>query len=518
MKERQVCLWTAVALVALGAGGVAVRLGTQGQRLPGRGVRAWRLSYHVRLAEAGRGARLRVAFPFDTATARVYGQSLAYPGFVVDIVRSRRTGGSEAVALPRGDAEETRFEADFDILVGSEPAPAAPPVRLSAALRAYYLRSTPEVPLDGLPRPPGKGKPDRAALEKVAERCSAEWSLDPKGPADVASVLRERRGSALGLARAAVARCRVRRIPARLVTGFVLNQTGETRPHYWIEGSVGKRWWAVDPANGYVREVPAFYVPVRLGGARVVQVTGGKATARFSLDGLDPFAGVTTSKTGGIADTLNLTRLTPGMQRTLSLLLLLPLAGLVTTVFRNFIGTPTFGTFTPGLLALSFVYADWRTGLVVFAAILLAGLAGRALIGRLRLLFVPRLGLLLTLVVVCMVVAISALDYFGLTPSARAALLPMVILTMMIERFHVIAAQDGPREALRCLAGSLCVTACCLALFLWQTLGRLALEFPESVFFVAAAFIGTGRYTGYRLTELVRFRRLAGLEDREEAP
>ena len=46
----------------------------------------------------------------------------------------------------------------------------------------------------------------------------------------------------------------------------------------------------------------------------------------------------------------------------LKVILLLPLGALVTAIVRTIIGTRTFGTFTPTLLALAFVYNDWRTG------------------------------------------------------------------------------------------------------------------------------------------------------------
>ena len=46
----------------------------------------------------------------------------------------------------------------------------------------------------------------------------------------------------------------------------------------------------------------------------------------------------------------------------------MPLGALLTAVLRTIIGIRTFGTFTPTLLALAFVYNDWRTGLVVFVA------------------------------------------------------------------------------------------------------------------------------------------------------
>jgi hypothetical protein len=84
----------------------------------------------------------------------------------------------------------------------------------------------------------------------------------------------------------------------------------------------------------------------------------------------------------------------------------------------------------------------------------------------------------------------------------------MVILTMMIERFHMTADQDGMRNALQTLAGTFAVGAACLGVMLWGPLGWWLLRFPETHLLTAALLIMLGRYTGYRLTELWRFRAL----------
>jgi inner membrane protein involved in colicin E2 resistance len=82
----------------------------------------------------------------------------------------------------------------------------------------------------------------------------------------------------------------------------------------------------------------------------------------------------------------------------------------------------------------------------------------------------------------------------------------MVILTMMIERFYLTSEEDGTRFALQLLAGTAVVAGCCYAVLRWDEVGDFLLTFPELHFFTIAALIMLGRYTGYRLTELWRFR------------
>ena len=147
---------------------------------------------------------------------------------------------------------------------------------------------------------------------------------------------------------------------------------------------------------------------------------------------------------------------------------------------------------------------------MLLLAVIVLGFSSRAFLERLKLLLVPRLGIILTLVVLCMVFSISVLDYFGRTPGAQTVLLPMVIMTMLVERFYVTTEEDNLYFAVQLLIGTLTLAFVVYSLLGWKTVGRTLLFYPELHLFTVAALILVGRYTGYRLTELWRFRDLAG--------
>jgi hypothetical protein len=121
---------------------------------------------------------------------------------------------------------------------------------------------------------------------------------------------------------------------------------------------------------------------------------------------------------------------------------------------------------------------------------------------------VPRLSIILTLVILCVVFGYSIMYYFFEGITADAVLLPMVILTILIERFHVTVEEDGLVYALQLAVGTLVVALLCYAVLRWERIGELILTYPEAHFFTIAAFIALGRYAGYRMTELWRFRDL----------
>jgi hypothetical protein len=113
-------------------------------------------------------------------------------------------------------------------------------------------------------------------------------------------------------------------------------------------------------------------------------------------------------------------------------------------------------------------------------------------------------------VILCVVFGLSVLHYMLPRLSAEVVLLPMVILTMLIERFHVSVEEDGLMYSIQLAAGTLLVALLCYLMLGSEIVGEFVLTYPEAHFFTIAVFIMLGRYAGYRLTELWRFRDLVG--------
>jgi hypothetical protein len=124
-------------------------------------------------------------------------------------------------------------------------------------------------------------------------------------------------------------------------------------------------------------------------------------------------------------------------------------------------------------------------------------------------LLVPRLTAVL-IVVVMLMVAVSVLSHrLGLETGLSVALFPMVILAMVIERMSIVWEERGASEAIKEGIGSLLVAAIAYLVMDIDFLERLVFMFPELLLVVLAATLLLGRYSGYRLLELVRFRALS---------
>lgn len=510
-----------MVFVLCGVVGVALRFQARRNVRLGRTDTAWRLTYSVDFEARQSRASVRVAFPADTQHCRVLRQDLRQSNLRLDNTRRPSSQVREIVALAEGPGP-CAATLVFDLHLNSQAnwATNEAPVTLLANERAKYLRATPEIPADNESvswtlmqlRQPGGGQ--AASIHSILECCRRKVAVgDDDAANDAVQVLEAGNGTPLGCARAMIALCRAAKIPARPVAGFIIDSAERATVAVWVELLLENHWVPYDPVNGYERELPYNFVPVRRGEERVVIATGVRQLdTEFTIVQLPPASLGSAAAEQHLPDILDLTRLPLELQRVLALILLIPLGALVTCVFRNLIGLKTSGTFTPTLLALSFVFADWRSGLLVLAAAVVLGVAGRFLIDRLKLLMLPRLSVMLTLVVVCIVFGVSTLEYCRVALRSHAVLLPMVILTMLVERFYVTTQEDGAQTALQHLAGTGVVGFCCYLVLCWETVAKLLLAYPECHFFTVALLILIGRYTGYQLLEPLRFRDFAGVQ------
>lgn len=207
---------------------------------------------------------------------------------------------------------------------------------------------------------------------------------------------------------------------------------------------------------------------------------------------------------------MDLKRTPAQTQAALAYLLLVPVGLLITGLARSLLGIRTVGTFSPTLLALSQARSDWRIGAVIFAVTFGLGSLCRMILARFKLSTVPRRGVIGTFVVLALTVAISLSHSYGLAPTAKHVLLPIAVMTIMIERFFTITEKEGSRRALAVLGNSIAVAVCCFLIFAYTRVGHSLLRFPELLLVIMAALILVGRYPGRSLLAVL------GMQDKED--
>jgi len=317
------------------------------------------------------------------------------------------------------------------------------------------------------------------------------------------TVLTKKLATELGANRALVALLRTAHLPARIVTGIDLQLTASQQPVFWTEVYDEERWLSLDPVNGYMRILPAYYVPLRRGSEELFETNNIKLESviwKISLTEVP--SSMTLSESREFLDVFDLNRLSPANRENLGILLLLPLGVLVTEILRQLLGVRTYGTFTPSLLALAIIHVDHLTAFIIFLLVTIIGISIRSLLPVLNLKRTPLLSIVFTLVALSMTFIVSAFMYYDPTMDSVVVLLPVVILTMLVDRIYSITDQRGLRTAMIRLIWTVVAALLSLLVLLQVDWGYLLVSYPELHAITLAAIILIGQCSCYKLKGL----------------
>jgi uncharacterized protein with transglutaminase domain/transglutaminase superfamily protein len=525
MSRTTLCLLTAAVLTVASLTLMILRIHVMGQELhlpagPGN----YRVTMLVR-AKSGGDARIVTACPLDFNRQHIYGEERASNELHSRVVEQKKTGQrelvwSQRVAVPRGPVQARyQFHCTIDVEHASSSmdrlnkklhAPPRPGEFLSAdpgvdPSLIEFTRLAMEL-THGLE---SKFDKARALFEFVADRIRKEPGAG--GPGQTAlECLQAGRGDALAKSRLLVALCRNRGIPARLVTGLALAKRNEQKAHVWVEAWTGEFWTPVCPYHHFFGRVPSTYLVFGYGDMALVRGRGVRDLDYSCLvEHQSPLKRTATGE-GSILQrffaAISLYYLPPTEWRLVEFLLLLPIAALIICIFRNLIGLQSFGTFAPALIGLAFRSLESLPGILVFVSIVLIGWGLRRVLDRYHLLQVPRTAFLLSLVVIVLIAAILTANYQEMSPTRYISLFPIIILTGMIERFWTLEAEDGTSMSFKTLFGTMIIATSISLILSIPALVLHMVQFPETLGLIMASQLLLGRYTGYRLSELVRFR------------
>ena len=352
--------------------------------------------------------------------------------------------------------------------------------------------------------------PPADRLRRVAGAIQGFWGTPPPDAQDLQawSAFQDDHGRVTAL----LILLRASGLPARVVEGLQLAESIANSTQTWIQVWTDQEWESFQPETGEIFQKPVPLLPLTTDGLPVVRTVDGELSeVRWTLN-----RGIIHQwrihfermmRSDRFLDRWSLFRLPSEFQRTFRILLLVPIGALMICLLRNIVGFPTFGVFLPVLMALAFRNTGLAYGLGIFWGVVLIGYVVRRWIDKLRLLLVPRLSVILTLVIICITLFGLVGNKLGLREFMAVGLLPFVILTMTIERFFVITEESGAREAFWTAAGSAGVAVITYEILHLEPLQLTFFVYPELLFAVAAVQVLLGRYTGYRLLELFRFRK-----------
>ncbi|WP_419208637.1 inactive transglutaminase family protein [Photobacterium leiognathi subsp. mandapamensis] len=189
-------------------------------------------------------------------------------------------------------------------------------------------------------------------------------------------------------------------------------------------------------------------------------------------------------------------------------IMLVPIGALIVVFLRVIVGLKTSGTFMPVLIAVAFVQTQLLTGIVGFLLIVGTGLIIRSYLSKLNLLLVSRISaVIITVILIISIFTVVAFK-IGLVEGLTITFFPMIILSWTIERISILWEEEGAKEVFVQGGGSL-LTAILVYLAMTNPMIRhLTFNFIGVQFIILAAILMLGNYTGYRLSELRRFKPL----------
>ncbi len=400
----------------------------------------------------------------------------------------------------------------------------------------YYRASVRRVDRDIPPKIPEGSSPEKPDIKGAYREASEalvsearEKSADKDGiviellhrlnnprPGDNAALLLGKKTSVQNKVDLSVQLLALAGIHARSVHGIRLeDQKRNSTIIHWLEIYDKKQWVSYDPITGR-RGVPEDYLVWWWGMEPLFESQGAKnLAATVSVSRSEESAIQAVLETGEMKKPFlldfSLFSLPIETQSVYHVILLLPVGVLLLVILRNVIGIRTFGTFMPVLIAMAFRETQLAWGLFLFTTLIALGLGIRLYLAHLKLLVVPRLAALLSIVIFLMAIFSILTHKLGLERGLSVALFPMVILTMTIERMSIVWEELGALDTLQQGAWSLVAALLAYVVMTLSYIEHLVFVFPELLFILLAGMLLLGRYAGIRLLELPRFKSLTKL-------
>ncbi len=472
---------------------------------PEKQIQSWRVEVQLQFEASGGPVKLKLYLPRSGNNLAIIDQSFVSPGYglTTGVERGNQTA---LFAIRQASGPQTIYYRALVYGLRNAGEPETGPVPL---LPPRKFEGAEKVAAEELIRASRQQSADNETfaallLKRLKNRANG-------GEADVLVGPQPTIGKVVNTA---VDLLRMADVPARPVHGLTLD-LDRRGAHFvtWLELHNGRDWVSLFPSDA--RPV----VPINTlrwwhGRLPLAEISGG--------DGLIHTVAVSRSYEYALASALkqgkkleqklveySLFGLPIQTQSVYRSVLVIPVGILLLVILRNVIGLKTFGTFMPVLIALAFRETGLAWGIVFFAVVVAIGLSIRFYLEQLKLLLVPRLAAVVIVVVLTLAGLTVIAHKLGVETGLSVGLFPIVILAMTIERMSIVWEERGAQESLQQAAGSLVVGALCYTVMTLEVVEHLVFVFPELLLLLLAVTLLLGRYSGYRLSELRRFRALA---------
>lgn len=194
---------------------------------------------------------------------------------------------------------------------------------------------------------------------------------------------------------------------------------------------------------------------------------------------------------------------------TLVLVLILPIIVTLIAFFRQVIGIKAFGIYTPAIITFAFLATNQiRYGIIIFVTVIAMGTFVRFLLKKIRLLYLPRVAIMITVVGFSILGLLIIGGIYNRTGLASVSIFPILIMITLVEKFVAVQIEKGGRTAVILALETLVISVIGYYIASWSALIEFVLNYPWISLVTIPINIFLGKWTGLRLTEYFRFREI----------
>jgi len=192
---------------------------------------------------------------------------------------------------------------------------------------------------------------------------------------------------------------------------------------------------------------------------------------------------------------------------TVSLILMLPIIATFIAFLRQVVGIKAFGIYTPLLIIFAFLATDGlRYGIAIFIAVILIGMAMRFVLKPFRLLYLPRVAIMVSIVAILILFILVIGGNMKRTGLASVSIFPILIMITLVEKFITVQIEKGNKTAIILAFETLLISIAGFYIASWKFLIDFLIAYPWVTLLTIPFNFALGKWTGLRLSEYFRFR------------
>lgn len=194
---------------------------------------------------------------------------------------------------------------------------------------------------------------------------------------------------------------------------------------------------------------------------------------------------------------------------TVILILMLPIVATFIAFLRQVVGVKAFGIYTPLIVTFAFLATNGiKYGIAIFVAVIFVGMLMRFVLKPFRLLYLPRVAIMLTVVAILILAMLTIGGNLHRTGLASVSIFPILIMITIVEKFVAVQIEKGNKAAMKLALETLLISILGYFIASSQTLIGFVAAYPWIILLTIPVNILFGRWTGLRISEYMRFKEI----------